>query len=106
VEKLRDLLIIIVCSGLIVWWGVAFVTRWNQLALEDNPVIQQAEDDCHLEGMTCQFTTVQSAEAYLKHARESRDGMQRLKEAYLSCMKKAITPKQQQECAPLNMESR
>jgi hypothetical protein len=106
VEKLRDFLIILVCSGVIVWWGVAFATRWKELSLEDNPIVQQAEDDCHLEGMTCQFTTVQSAEAYLKHVRDERAGMQQMKEAYAACLKKASSTRQEQECGVFNLQGK
>jgi hypothetical protein len=101
-EKVRDLLVIIVCSGMIVWWGVRFVTQWNQQALEENVIVQQAEDDCRLEGMTCQFTTVKSAEDYLKHVRDQREDMRKLKDAYGACMKKATTTRQEEDCAVFN----
>jgi hypothetical protein len=52
-------------------------------------------------GKTTRFSHHPGPEAYLKHVRDERAGLQQMKEAYAACFKKASSSRQEQECASL-----
>jgi hypothetical protein len=70
VGKLRDILLVVVLGGIVVWWAARFLRGVHEATVVMSPVIADAEFACIEDGMICHlgrdsFSSEQDAQAYL-----------------------------------------
>lgn len=114
-KRIRDILIIVVLGGLVIWYVAGFITGVHQASVQQNITVRQAETACIVDGMICHagyefFSSVADAEAYLKSsehltkvkAREEEAVRQKkdsaASEIYANCASKAKDRKQMNAC--------
>ena len=64
-QRLRDILIIAVLGGVVIYFIVGFLGRLHHESVELSVVVRQAETQCILMGMTCNFTSEKEAQDFL-----------------------------------------
>jgi hypothetical protein len=70
-KRLRDILIIVVLAGVVIWFVARFIHSVHEASVNMSAVVAQAEMECAVDGMLCHvgydsFQSVEDAEAYLK----------------------------------------
>lgn len=64
-KTLRDTLIVVVLGGVVVYCAIQFVEWQHRRSIALNPIMGQAEVACLNDHMVCNFSSVESAQAYL-----------------------------------------
>jgi hypothetical protein len=109
-KRLRDLLIIIVLGGVVIWFVVGFIDRVHDASVNNSIVVRDAEIACLNDRMDCHFTSIESAQKYLdspEHlgkvkARAEEEANQKKRiaafEVYSTCVSKVKNQKQMNAC--------
>jgi hypothetical protein len=64
-KTLRDVLIIVVLGGVVVYYAIQFFEWQHRRSEALNPIMGQADVACLNDHMVCSFSSVESAQAYL-----------------------------------------
>jgi hypothetical protein len=105
-KQIRDLLIIVVLGGFVIWFIVDFIERTHQASVQMDSRVVNAKTECILDGVTCEFTSVTGAEEYLKSdshlaavKKREEEAVERKKtEAYTNCLLNTQGRKQVLNC--------
>jgi hypothetical protein len=109
-KRLRDLLIIIVLGGVVIWFVVGFIDQVHDASVNNSIVVRDADIACLNDRMDCHFTSIESAQQYLdspEHlgkvkARAEEEARQKKTlaaiEIYHNCVGKVRSKKQMNVC--------
>jgi hypothetical protein len=65
VKQLRDILIIVVLGGVVIWALTTFIGNMNDSRVSHSLIVGQAQQACEEDERICNFTSEESAQAYL-----------------------------------------
>jgi hypothetical protein len=65
VKQLRDILIIVVLGGVVIWALVTFIGNVHDSRISNSLIVGKAAQACEEDEHICNFTSEESAQAYL-----------------------------------------